>query len=105
MRDRSLAIVLTVVAILLFGCPGLTVFCLGITGFIVFYSTGYQYNNVSPSWVNAFGTLGICVGIFLIIITIIACFFLLRRKAEIPPTIPTSPLPPTGPDEPIPPSI
>jgi TRAP-type C4-dicarboxylate transport system permease small subunit len=105
MRDRSLAIILTVIAIILFGCPGLTVFCLGITGFIVFYSSGYQSYNVSPGWVNALGTLGICLGIFLIVITIIAAFFLLRRKADIPHSVPHEPLPPTKPDEPIPPSI
>jgi hypothetical protein len=114
MRDRSLAIILTVVAVILFGCPGLTVFCLGITGFIVYYSNGYPNYNVSPAWVNGFGTLGICIGIFLIVITIIAGFFLLRKKTEIPPiksdqplppTNPDQPLPPTNPDDPLPPSI
>jgi TRAP-type C4-dicarboxylate transport system permease small subunit len=105
MRDRSLAIILTVIAVLLFGCPGLTVLCLGITGFIVFYSTGYQSYNVSPGWVNGVGTLGICLGIFLIVITIIAAFFLLRRKSHTLPAAPNEPLPPTKPDEPIPPSI
>jgi uncharacterized membrane protein len=104
MRDRSLAIILTVVAVLLLGCPGLTVLCLGITGFAVYYSSGYPYYNVSPAWVNIFGSLGICVGIFLIVITIIAGFFLLRKKTEIPPTKSDQPLPPTNPDEPLPPS-
>jgi TRAP-type C4-dicarboxylate transport system permease small subunit len=105
MRDRSLAIILTVIAVLLFGCPGLTVLCLGITGFIVFYSTGYQSYNVSPGWVNTFGVLGLCIGVFLIVITIIAAFFLLRRKTDTLPITPIEPIPPTKPDEPIPPSI
>lgn len=99
MRNRSLAITLTVIAILLLGCPGLTVLCLGITGFIAFYSNGYQYYNVSPGWVNALGTLGICVGLFLIVITIIAVFFLLRKKKEVIPSSPVQPIPPTGPDQ------
>lgn len=105
MRDRSLAVILTVIAVLLFGCPGLTVLCLGITGFIVFYSTGYQSYNVSPGWVNTFGGLGVCIGIFLIVVTIIAVFFLLRRKNDTPPMSPKEPLPPSKPEEPIPPSI
>jgi len=105
MRDRNLAILFTVLAILLLGCPGLTIFCLGIIGFIVFYSNGYSYSNVSPAWVNILGSLGICIGIILIIITIIAGFLLLRKKKGVPPTKPNEPLPASAPDEPLPPSI
>lgn len=104
MRDRNLAILFTVLAILLLGCPGLTIFCLGISGFIAFYSNGYPNNNVSPTWVNVFGSFGICAGILLIILTIIAAFFLLRRKTDVRPAKLEEPLPPSAPDEPLPPS-
>jgi hypothetical protein len=104
MRDRSLAVIFTIVAVLLLGCPGLTIFCLGITGFIAYYSNGNSYNNFSPAWVNIFGSLGICVGIILVVITVIASYLLLRKKPEIPPVKPVEPLSPSGPENPLPPS-
>jgi hypothetical protein len=104
MRDRTLAVILTVAVVILLGFPGLAFLCLGLTDFIVFYGFNNPFS-VTAGFSNIIGVLGLCIGLFLIIITILAGFFMLRRKAGLPAPIPVVPAPPLSPDEPIPPSI
>ena len=104
MRDRTLAVILTVAAVVILGLPGLAFLCFGLTDFIVFYGFNNPFS-VSTGFSNLIGTLGLCVGFFLLVITILAGFFLLRRRTDIPASMPEAPIPPTKPDEPIPPSI
>jgi hypothetical protein len=104
MRDRTLAVILTIAVVILLGCPGLAFLCFGLTDFVVFYGFDNPFG-VTTGFSNLVGILGLCVGFFLIIITIIAGIFMLRRKADFPASIPDVPVPPTKPDEPIPPSI
>jgi hypothetical protein len=113
MRDHSLAVIFTIIFVFLLGVPGLACLCLGLSNFFIYYG----FNNpmqISAGWSNIVGMFGVCIGFFLILITIIAGYFLLHRKAETPPTSPNLPLPPTSPslsvppsnpDEPLPPTI
>ena len=78
MRDRTLAIVLTVVAVLLFACPGLAFLCFGLTDFIVFYGFNNPFD-VTTGFSNTVGVLGVGIGFFLIVITVILGIFLLRK--------------------------
>ncbi len=108
MRDRTLAVIITIVAIILFGFPGLAFMCLGLIDFIVYYGFGVPFLGNTPVWVNILGAAGVCLGFFLLAITIIACYFALRRPNEPIPAHPVEPLPPQPPEppsEPIPPSI
>ena len=104
MRDRTLAVILTIAAGILLGLPGLAFLCLGLTDFIVFYGFDNPFS-VTAGFSNIIGILGLCIGVFLLLITILAGFFMLRRKADFPAPIPVVPTPPTSPDEPLPPSI
>jgi hypothetical protein len=94
MRDRTLAVILTIVAILLLGFPGLVFLCLGLIDFIVFYGFGVPFIGNTPVWVNVLGAIGVCLGFFLLVITIIAAYFMLRRPAETLPPKPPVPTPP-----------
>jgi hypothetical protein len=115
MRDRTLAVVLTILVIFLFGVPGLGMICLGSTSFLI-----YIFNsplNLSPGWATAFNLVGlssICIGFFLVLLTILISYLLLHRKSDFEPIKPAAPLPtekPTQPieskkpDEPLPPTI
>jgi hypothetical protein len=103
MRDRTLAVIFTVVVVVLLGCPGLAFLCFGLTEFIAYYG----FNNpfyVTTGGANFLGISGLCIGAFLIIITIIAGFFLLRKKTGLPPQRLDEPLPPSSPDVPLPPT-
>jgi hypothetical protein len=104
MRDRTLAVILTIVAILLLGFPGLVFLCLGLIDFIVFYGFNVPFIGNTPLWVNVLGAIGVCLGFFLLAITIIAAYFLLRRPVETLPPIPNVPPPPTPPTHPEPPA-
>jgi hypothetical protein len=112
MRDRTLAIIFTVVVVILLGFPGLAFLCFGLADFFVFYGFNNPFD-VTTGFSNTLGILGVCIGFFLIIITIIAGFFLLRKKTELPPMRPEEPIPPSSPnvpptpmspDQPLPPS-
>ncbi|NJD59062.1 MAG: hypothetical protein C3F13_16850 [Anaerolineales bacterium] len=115
MKDRTLAIVLTILVVFIFGVPGLGLICLGSTSFLI-----YIFNNplnLAPGWSAAFNIIGlsaICIGVFLLLITILISYLLLHRKTDFEPIKPAAPLPtekpaqpiePAKPDEPLPPTI
>ena len=115
--NRTWAIVGTVLAILLCGCPGLTMCLFGVVlAFGKVPDTSYNFGNsgVVPSWV---GFSLLCVALIFIAIAVVVPILLLRKKkpasaaatidvfppqAPLPPQNP--PQPPLPPDEPLPPT-
>jgi hypothetical protein len=121
MKNRTAAIIITILVILCCGCPGLTSLCWGLLAFVDFAGglgiTGIGDQNGFLA--SIFG--GVCGGIFLIALVVLVAYFLLRKKKVdttsveplpstiIDETLPASksdePLPPSNPDEPLPPTI
>ncbi len=106
MKDRTLAVIITVLVVILCGCPGLLFLCNGLFALIEILTNyqvqlvGYGYN--APYWLAA----SACVGIVAIVITVLVSYFVLRQRGETPPPPPpTTPQPPEPPQEPIPPTI
>jgi phosphotransferase system glucose/maltose/N-acetylglucosamine-specific IIC component len=94
MNNRTAAIIITIVAVLLCGFPGVAALCWGAAS-LVDYGIGFGIlasDQATYLW-YIFG--GLCGGLFLLAITIVVGFLVLRKKKEIPPSI----------DEPLPPAI
>jgi hypothetical protein len=99
MRNRTLGVILTILVIFLLGLPGVAFMCSGLTFFII--ELGVPLN-LTQGWSTALNLLsisGLCVGFLLVLITIIASYFLLHQKVKTPPVKPTEPLPPTVSDK------
>lgn len=96
MSNRTAAVIITIVAVLLCACPGLAALCWGLASFAD-YAGGFGIFATSQNTYLWYIFGGVCGGIFLIAIAAIVSFFVLRKKKE-------TPLPPS-PDEPIPPAI
>jgi TRAP-type C4-dicarboxylate transport system permease small subunit len=112
MRDRTLGVIFTVLVVFLFGIPGVACMCLGLSSFL--FSAGLNGQGISYGWTTAFGAFGLCIGFFLVLITIVISYLLLHRKPETPAMVPVAPIqpistekptPPTNPDDPLPPTI
>lgn len=113
MRDRTLGVIFTVIIVLLFGIPGLACMCLGLSSFMI-YPIIKSQTTLSPAWTSTAGAFGLCIGFFLVLITVVISYLLLHRKQETPAIVPVQPTPPTpvettpppsNPDEPLPPTI
>ncbi len=94
--NKTWAIVGTVAAILLCGCPGLTLCVSGIwaaTGKMPDSFSGYGY---LPSWV---GFALLCVAIIFVAIAVVVPIMLLRKKKPAAPAVEVLP-----PQEPLPPA-
>ena len=109
-ETRTWAIVGTVLAILLCGCPGLTMCLFGVvfaTGKVT--DTNYNFGNSGyiPGWI---GFALLCVALIFIAIAIVVPILLLRKKKVAPvaaapidvypPQPPMPPMPPMPPQEP-----
>jgi hypothetical protein len=103
MRDRTLGVVLTIIVVFLFAVPGLACMCIGLSSFFLYYF-GSDPLAMGQGESNIVGMFSVCIGFFLILITIIIGYLLLHRKAETPPIGPNVPLPPTSPSTSVPPS-
>jgi hypothetical protein len=99
MKDRTAAIIITIVAVVLCGCPGLAAFCLGISS-LALQSVDFYTFTTDQNSNTVFGGVSICSGIILVLLTVLVAFLVLRRKKVTP-----QPPPPEIPDEPIPPTI
>jgi hypothetical protein len=94
MNNRTTGIIITIVAVVLCGCPGLVGLCLGLVSLIdVAFNqgniTGFSdFQSGLPYTVG-----GICGGIVFIAIAAAVAFFMLRKKKE-DTTISNEPLPP-----------
>jgi len=98
MENRTVAIIATIAAVLLCGCPGLFICVIGAVSVagIMPYTTdvgGYSSSGTVPtSW----GFAMLCVALIFILIPILVGFFTLRKKPDSNLVVPPSePLPPT----------
>jgi hypothetical protein len=96
MKDRTLAVIITIVAVILCGCPGLAFLCFGVTDFIDHYAlNSYFYGIYGQNAANFWGVMGICGGIIFIVIAIVVSILVLRKKNSTTPPPPNEPIPPT----------
>lgn len=96
MSNRTTAVIITIVAVLLCGCPGLAFLCFGVTDFIDYYAlNSYIYGITDKTASDIGGVVGLCAGLLFIAITIIVSVLVLRRKKDTPPVT----------NEPIPPAV
>jgi hypothetical protein len=104
MQNRTAAVIITIVAILLCGCPGLAALCVGLSSFV--FQAGNFLIFSSDQNINIFaGFSTLCAGFVMVLITVLVIFFVLRKKKETLPVVPEEPVLPTTPDEPLPPTI
>jgi phosphotransferase system glucose/maltose/N-acetylglucosamine-specific IIC component len=95
MSNRTTAIIITILAVLLCGCPGIAFLCFGVTDFIDYYAlNSYIYGITDKTASDIWGVIGLCAGMLFIVITIVVAIVVLRKKKENLPTT----------DEPIPPA-
>ena len=93
MSNRTAAVIITIVAVILCACPGLAALCWGLASFVD-YAGGFGIfaSNQNTYLYYIFG--GVCGGIVLIIIAAVVSFLVLRTKKGTPPPSPDEPLPP-----------
>jgi hypothetical protein len=85
MKNRTTGIIVTVMAVLLFGCPGLISLCLGITAAIVGLSGDPDYYfgiDTEPTSTLIGGLIFICLSVVLIAIPVIIGFLSVRRRTQ-----------------------
>ena len=83
MQNRTTGIVVTVIAVLLCGCPGLLMACVGPLLAVVSFVPGAEIDIFGSSEPQSALTAGIgflLMGLVLIVITALIGFFSLRRK-------------------------
>ncbi len=112
MRDRTLGIIFTLIIVFVIGVPGLACMCLGLSSFLLY--PFMTQTNISPAWTNTAGAVGLCIGFFLVLITVVISYLLLHQRQEKPAIVTVQPTPPppvekspppSNPDEPLPPTI
>ncbi len=96
--NRTGAIIGTIAAILLCGCPGLSLCLLGVWG-----ATGTMpdFWNGYGNMANLYGFGMLCVAVIFIAIAVVVPVLLLRKKKVVPESAPVDILPP---QEPLPPA-
>jgi hypothetical protein len=102
-ESRTWPIVGTVLAILLCGCPGLTMCLLGVgfaTGTVPDSTDMFGNNGVVPNWI---GFALLCVALVFIVIAVVVPILLLRKKKPAPDAVTIDVLPPQNPQPPMPP--
>jgi hypothetical protein len=118
MRDRTVGVILTIIVILLFGLPGIACMCVGSSLYLIEIGTPLNLTQGGSTAYNLTGFAGLCVGFFLVLITIVISYLLLHRRAEpsavvpaavvpaapVTPTTSDKPTPPPSSDEPLPPT-
>ncbi|HVM73220.1 MAG TPA: hypothetical protein VMT91_15755 [Anaerolineales bacterium] len=110
-ENRTWAIVGTVLAILLCGCPGLTMCLFGLVfAFGKIPDTTDTFGGTIPSWV---GFSMMCLALIFIAIAVVVPILLLRKKKAateavtidvLPPQPPQPPQSPLPPQDPLPPT-
>ncbi|KAF0109099.1 MAG: hypothetical protein FD146_143 [Anaerolineaceae bacterium] len=99
--SKTGAIIGTVAAVVLCGCPGLAM-CLGgavMTTGLVPYETSYYYTHYIPWY---YGMITLCLSIFFIAIPVVVGVLTLRTKKDKAPEAPPADILP--PSEPLPPA-
>ena len=85
MYNRTTGIVITVIAVLLFGCPGLICLCSGAAFALVGLSGDPNYYigiDTEPTSTLIGGLFFICLSVVLISIPVIVGFLTVRRKTQ-----------------------
>ncbi len=96
---RETAIILTVVAALLCGCPGLITLCSGSFFALISMVPNAQidvFGSNDPQSALILGVGMACLGLLGILIPIVVGFATLRRKGTESKSFPEEPLPPTA---------
>lgn len=85
MNNRTIGTILTVLAVLIFGCPGLFCLCSGLVGAMVGLSGDPNYYlgiDTEPRISLIVGLSTICLSVILIAIPIIVGIFTIRGKPQ-----------------------
>jgi len=96
MNKKTVAIIVTVAAILLCGCPGLFSLFFGGMFALISFIPGANIDvmgSSDPRSALNFGIGGLCVGSVFVLIAAAAIFFAWRRKSDTTPN-PNSTIPP-----------
>ena len=96
MDKKTIAIIVTVAAIVLCGCPGLFSLLLGGMFALMSFIPGANIDvlgSSDPRSALNFGIGGLCVGMVFVLIAAVAIFFAWRRKSDTAPN-PTDSIPP-----------
>jgi len=93
MTNRTSAVIITIVAVLLCGCPGLAGLCWGLASFVD-YAGGFGIFATNQNTYLSYIFSGVCGGVVLIIIAAVVSFLVLRKKKETTPPSSNEPLPP-----------
>jgi hypothetical protein len=106
MKDRTLAVVITILVVLLCACPGVAFICIGLVALLeIIVNAAYSsyvidvFGYRAAYW--AIGGLGL--GVIAIVLTVVVAVLVLRQRKDSVPAIPPPPPPP--PQEPVPPTI
>jgi hypothetical protein len=94
MDKKTVAIIVTVAAILLCGCPGLFSLLLGGMFALISFIPGANidvFGSNDPRSALNFGIGGLCVGVVFVLIAAAAIFFAWRRKSGTTPGANTFP--------------
>jgi hypothetical protein len=103
MTNRSTAIFITILLVLLLIFPGIALICFGLLNVVdSVLGFGIFASDLNTYFWYIFG--GICGGFFLIIAAAISIFFVLRQKKTTQTADRNEPLPPTDPNFPSTPS-
>jgi hypothetical protein len=93
MDKRTVAIIVTVAAVLLCGCPGLFGLFMGGLFAIISFIPGSSidvFGSSDPRSALNFGLGSLCVGLVAVLIAVAAIFFAWRRSragTSVPPTV------------------
>ncbi len=87
MQNRTAAIIITIVVVLLCLCPGLGALCLGLSSLADFITGSGFFASDQDTYIGLISA-GLCSGIVLIGIAVLIIFFVLRRKKELPSPFP-----------------
>ena len=100
MNNKTTAIIVTVLAVLLCACPGLTGLCMGGMFAVISFVPGANIDiggSNDPKTALNTGIAGLCFGIVFILIAALVIYFVWKRKkAEMLPPSPSEPLPPAS---------
>jgi hypothetical protein len=97
MDKKSTSMIATIAAVVLCGCPGLFMCCLGATSVFASRVPGADIDvmgSSDPASAMTMGLVFLCLSFIFILIPIAVGFFTLRKKSEVIPS--NEPLPPTS---------
>jgi hypothetical protein len=100
MDKRTTSIIITLVTVLLCGCPGLFGLCFGasfvLAGVVPGADINIQGSNNPPADAIKIGLISLCLGIFFVAIPAVAAFVTLRKKKTAAPVSFNEPIPPAS---------